>query len=109
MEAPARERFGSTIFWRVFAVINVITVLWVFWVIWQLAPRPVVNEFVLRMPRPASSVQLQRMASGAIGGVPAPRAAAGAAVAPLSGETSIQNDSRMPSLRLETEIKAPPK
>ena len=108
-ETPSPERFGSTIFWRVFAVINLVTVLWVLWVIWQLIPRPVVNEFVLRMPRTASHGQLQREASGAIKRVPSLQGAGPAPVAPPSGEISIQNDPPMKPLRLETEIKTPPK
>lgn len=104
MEAPARTGFGSTLFWRVFAVINLVTVLWVIWVIWQLVPRPVVNDFVLRMPRPASHAQMQRTASGAVPAVPAPILAA-----PLSGDVSIENGPPTKQLRLATEIKAPPK
>ncbi|OGA45542.1 MAG: hypothetical protein A3G25_04695 [Betaproteobacteria bacterium RIFCSPLOWO2_12_FULL_63_13] len=109
METPARAGFGSTLFWRVFALINLATVVWVFWVIWQLVPRPVVNDFVLRMPRPTPQVQGQRTASGTINVVPAPHRAAPEYPPPPSGETSIQNGTPMGTLRLETAIKAPPK
>ena len=54
------RRFGSALFWRLFAFINLVTVAWIGWVIWQLVPRPVVNDFVLHLP------VSQRRASGVI-------------------------------------------
>ena len=84
-DVPAQERFGSTLFWRVFAVINLVVVAWVVWLIWQLTPRAVVNEFVLHLPPPAS--QSRSAASG----------------------IAIQSGAPMKPLRLETEIKALPK
>ena len=104
--ASAEKRVGSTLFWRVFALINLVTVAWVGWVIWQLIPRPVVHDFVLRLP------VSHRSASGVI---PADRSAAPAAtvvpVAPpvAAEEIAIQSGPPMAPLRLETEIKAPPK
>jgi hypothetical protein len=106
--ASAEKRFGSTLFWRLFAAINLVTVAWVGWVIWQITPSPVVYDFVLRMP------VSQRSSSGTIPAVP-PAAPAGVATvtpvappAPLA-EIPIQSGPPMTPLRLETEIKAPPK
>ena len=101
--APSTEgerRFGSTLFWRLFALINLVTVAWVGWVIWQVIPHPVVNDFVLRLP------VSQRSVSGAISGDPS-AARAKAAPAP-ENEISIQSGPPMAPLRLETEIKTPP-
>jgi hypothetical protein len=107
--APAQKRFGSTLFWRLFALINLFTIGWVGWVIWQLTPHPVVHDFVLRLP------VAQRTASGTI----AARAAL-ANVAPVTSvtpvappgpvaEIPIQSGPPMSPLRMETEIKTPPK
>ena len=104
--ASAEKRFGSTLFWRVFALINLVTVAWVAWVIWQLIPHPVVNDFVLRLP------VSQRSASGTIPALAAPDGAATAVpVAPPVPveEIPIQSGPPMTPLRLETEIKAPSK
>lgn len=104
--ASAEKRFGSTLFWRLFALINLVTVAWVGWVIWQLVPRPVVHDFVLRLP------VSQRSASGAIPGVPA--AAPVATVVPVAppvrvDEIPLQSGLPMTPLRLETQIKTPQK
>ena len=101
--APSTEgerRFGSTLFWRLFALVNFVTVAWVVWVLWQIAPRTVVNDFVLRLP------VSQRSVSGAISGDPS-AARAKAAPAPEK-EISIQSGPPMAPLRLDTEIKTPP-
>jgi hypothetical protein len=106
--ASAQKRLGSTLFWRLFALVNLVTVAWVGWVIWQLIPRPVVNDFVLRLP------VSQRSASGTIAGG-SPAAPAGVAtVVPVAPpvrveEIPIQSGTPMTPLRLETEIKAPPR
>ena len=114
--ASAEKHFGSTLFWSLFAAINLVTVAWVGWVIWQIIPRPVVNEFVLRMP------VSQRSSSGTIAALPAaapasaPASAPGgvatvtpvAPPAPLT-EIPIQSGAPMTPLRLETEIKTPAK
>ena len=102
MEAStaAEKRLGSTLFWRLFALVNFVTVAWVVWVLWQIAPRTVVNDFVLRLP------VSQRSVSGAISGDPS-AARAKAAPAP-ENEISIQSGPPMTPLRLETEIKTPP-
>jgi hypothetical protein len=106
--ASAEKRFGSTLFWRLFACINLVTVAWVGWVIWQLIPRPVVHDFVLRLP------VAQRSASGRIPGVPSAASAGVATVMPVAppvrvDEIPIQSGPPMTPLRLETEIKTPPK
>ncbi len=106
--ASAEKRFGSTLFWRLFALINLVTVAWVGWVIWQVIPHPVVNDFVLRLP------VSQRSASGAIPGR-SPAASDGVAtvtpVAPPArlDEIPIQSGPPMSPLRMETEIKTPTK
>jgi hypothetical protein len=110
---------GSVMFWRVFAMINVITVGYVLWVIWQLSPKPVVNDFVMRMP------VSQRTALGAIspgpvqdraapqfqGGIPAPPGE-GVTVTPVVPparlqEIPIQSGEPMGSLRMDTQIRMP--
>ena len=106
--ASAEKRFGSTLFWRLFALVNLVTVAWVGWVIWQLVPHPVVNDFVLRLP------VSQRSASGSIPGTPPEAPAGGATVVPVAPpvrvqEIPIQSGPPMTPLRLETEIKTPPK
>ncbi len=104
--APAQQRLGSRLFWRIFALINLITLGWVGWMIWQITPHPVVHDFVLRLP--AS----QRTATGTI---PAAAAPAGVAtVTPVAlparvAEIPIQSGPPMSPLRMETEIKTPPK
>ena len=106
--ASAAKRVGSTLFWRVFALINLVTVAWVGWVIWQLIPRPAVNDFVLRLP------VSQRSASGTIPAVLPAAPAGGATVMPVAPpvrieEIPIQSGPPMTPLRLETEMKAAPK
>lgn len=109
--------FGSALFWRLFAVINVIAVAYVVWMIWQLSPKPVVNDFVMRMP------VSQRTSLGAIGqtpvqdraalpsqgGIPAPPAE-GVTVTPVAPparlqEIPIQSGAPMGSLKLDTQIR----
>lgn len=106
--ASAEKRFGSTLFWRLFALINLVTVAWVGWVIWQLIPRPVVHDFVFRLP------VSQRTASGVIPADPSAAPAGVATVVPVAppvrvDEIPIQSGPPMTPLRLETEIKTPPK
>ena len=108
-DAPGgKKQFGSTLFWRLFAIINLITVAWVGWVIWQLNPHPVVHDFVFRLPIS------QRSASGAIPGR-SPAASDGVAtVVPVAPpvpvkEIPIQSGPPMSPLRMETEIKLQPK
>ena len=106
--ASAEKRFGSTLFWRLFAAINLVTVAWVGWVIWQLVPHPVVHDFVLRLP------VSQRSASGMIprdsGAAPAGVATVTPVAPPIPvEEIPIQGGPPMAPLRLETEIKAAPK
>ena len=106
--ASAEKRFGSTLFWRLFAAINLVTVAWVGWVIWQLVPHPVVHDFVLRLP------VAQRSATGAVPGVPPAAPTGVATVTPVAPparleEIPIQSGPPMSPLRLETEIKAAPK
>ena len=102
--ASAEKRFGSTLFWRLFAAINLVTVALVGWVIWQIIPRPVVHDFVLRMP------VSQRSSSGTIPALPTGAATVTpvAPPAPLT-EIPIQSGPPMTPLRLETEIKTTPK
>ena len=106
--ASAQRRLGSALFWRLFALVNLVTVIWVGWVIWQLIPRPVVNDFVLRLP------VSQRSASGAIPGR-RPASSAGVATEVSAAppvrveEIPIQSGPPMTPLRLETEIKTRPK
>lgn len=108
--APAEKRFGSRLFWRLFAAINFATVVWVGWVIWQLVPRSVVHDFVLRLPPPVA----HRAASGTIPAAPpaalpaVPSAGAPPAGAP-AGEIAIQSGAPMTPLKLDTEIRIPPK
>jgi len=111
-DAAAHKRFGSTLFWRLFALINLITVGWVGWVIWQLTPHPVVHDFVMRLP------VSQRTASGTIAARAAVANTAGGAsvttvtpVAPAAppAEVPIQGGPPMSPLRMETEIKLRPK
>lgn len=109
--------FGSALFWRLFAVINVIALAYVVWIIWQLSPKPVVNDFVMRMP------VSQRTSLGAIGpapaqdgaapasqgGIPAPPAE-GVTVTPVAPparlrEIPIQSGEPMGSLKLDTQIR----
>ena len=106
--ASAEKGFGSTLFWRLFALMNLITVAWVGWVVWQLIPRPLVYDFVLRLP------VSQRSAAGTIPGVPSAGPAGVATVVPVAppvrvDEIPIQSGPPMTPLRLETEIKTPPK
>ena len=106
--ASAEKRFGSTLFWRLFAVINLIIVVWIIWVLWQITPRTVVHDFVLRMPVP------QRAAPGSIPGDPSAAAAGVATVTPVAPpapltEIPIQSGPPMTPLRMETAIKTPPK
>jgi hypothetical protein len=111
--APAEKRFGSMMFWRMFALINQVTVMWVAWVIWQIIPRPVVYDFVLRLP----NSQVQRTAPGANPGAPTTEANATAGAAPATAvpsgavlpELPIQNGPPMTPLRMDTEMKALPK
>jgi len=104
--AAAQKRFGSTLFWRLFALINLITIGWVGWVIWQLTPHPVVHDFVMRLPVSQRS---------AIGTIPARAAPAGVAtVTPVAppvpvAEIPIQSGPPMLPLKMETEIQTPPK
>ena len=106
--APAQKRFGSTLFWRLFALINLFTIGWVGWVIWQLTPHPVVHDFVMRLP------VSQRTASGTIAARAALAGATGAAtatpVAPAApvAEIPIPSGPPMSPLRMETQIKIPP-
>ena len=108
--AAAQKRFGSTLFWRLFALINLITIGWVGWVIWQLTPPPVVHDFVLRLP------VSQRTASGTIAARAALANTAGAAsvttVTPVAppvpvAEIPIPSGPPMSPLRMETQIKTP--
>jgi len=106
--APAEKRFGSTLFWRLFAAINLVMVAWVGWVIWQLMPHAAVNDFVLRLP------VSQRSTSGTIPGAPPAAPSGGATVVPVAPpvrveEIPIQSGPPMTPLRLETEIKLKPK
>jgi hypothetical protein len=117
--APKPKTVGSTLFWRLFALVNLVAVAWVGWLIWQLTPRPVVNEFVMRMP--AS----QRTSLGAISPNAGPNAAtaptgqepvnlsvpaaAGQASPPPAAEIAIQSGEPMKPLKLDTEIRLPPK
>jgi hypothetical protein len=89
----SEKRFGSTLFWRLFALINFFTVVWVIWLLWQITPRPVVNEFVLRLPLPSS----RQTVSGSV-----PAAAPADAIPTQSGPP-------MAPLKLEKAIKVPPK
>ena len=99
--AAARPRaVGSAMFWRVFAVINLVTVLWVMWLIWQLSPKPVVNEFVMRLP------VSQRTSLGAIGPLPAQERIP--APAPPA-EIPIQSGEPMRALKMDMEIRTPVK
>ena len=109
--APPRA-FGSVLFWRLFAVINLIAVAYVVWMIWQLSPKPVVNDFVMRMP------VSQRTSLGAIGQTPVqdrlalpPGIPASApAVAPeAAAAIAIQSGEPMSSLKLDTQIRTPVK
>ena len=120
-DAAAHKRFGSTLFWRLFALINLITVGWVGWVIWQITPHPVVHDFVMRL-----SVS-QRTASGTIAARAAlANTAGGASVTNVPGvagvstvtpvapptpvaEVPMQSGPPMSPLRMETEIKLRPK
>jgi hypothetical protein len=104
--ASAQKRFGSTLFWRLFALVNVVTVAWIGWVIWQLIPNPVVNDFVMRLP------VSQRSASGSISPSAAP--AGEVKVVPVAPpvrveEIPIQSGPPMTPLKLETEMKIQPK
>ena len=106
--ASAEKRFGSTLFWRVFALINLFTVAWVGWLIWQLTPHPAVNDFVLRLP------VSQRAASGSIPAIPSAAPSSVATVVPVAPpvpveEIPIQSGPPMTPLRLETNIRTPPK
>jgi hypothetical protein len=106
--ASAEEQFGSTLFWRLFALINLVLIAWVGWVIWQLMPHAAVNDFVLRLP------VSQRTASGVIPANPPAAASGGATVMPVAPpvrveEIPIQSGPPMTPLRLETEIKLKPK
>jgi hypothetical protein len=83
-DASTEKRFGSTLFWRLFALVNLVTVAWVIWLLWQITPRPVVNEFVLHLP-------YQRTAPPEAAAIPA------------------QNGPPMVPLKLEKSIKTPPK
>src|SRR5450759_732280 len=102
--ASTETRFGSTLFWRLFAIINLITVAWIIWVLWQIIPRPVVHDFVLRLP------VSQRPASGSIPGDPSATSAGVATVTPVTppvrvDEIPIQSGPPMTPLRMETAIK----
>ena len=102
---PVQDRFGSRLFWRAFVVVNFVTVAWVVWLIWQLTPSAVVHDFVLRLPPPAA--QSQTRASG--NPQSEPSAAISGAGPAARTEILIQSGPPMTPLRLETEIKAPPK
>ena len=108
--APPRA-VGSALFWRVFAVINVIAVGYVAWMIWQLSPRPVVNDFVMRMP------VSQRTSLGAIGqtpvqdrlALPPGLPAAVPATPEAAAAIAIQSGEPMGMLKLDTSLRVPPK
>ena len=106
--ASAQKRFGSALFWRLFVLINLVTVAWVGWVIWQLIPHPAVNDFVLRLP------VSQRSASGSIPAVSPPAPSGVVTVVPVAApvpveEIPMQSGPPMTPLRLETQIRTPPK
>src|SRR5512140_2787344 len=90
-----KQRFGSAVFWRLFALINLVTVAWVVWLLWQITPRPVVNEFVMHLPPPQSQSQSQY-----------PRTASG--MLPAPHEAAMPSGPPMAPLRMETQIKTPP-
>ena len=101
--AAVPRAFGSVLFWRLFAVVNVIAVAYVVWVIWQLSPKPVVNDFVMRMP------VSQRTALGAIGPGTAQDKLAAPPGPAAAAEIPIQSGEPMGSLKLDTSLSAPPK
>lgn len=94
-QAAEPPRVGSTIFWRVMALLNIVTVAWVVFVVWQIAPNPVVNEFVTRMPvsipaagiasRSVQAAAPEDMSAGAV----SPQELGGSSVAPLRMETEL--------------------
>ena len=90
-----------------FAVINLITVACVMWLIWQLSPKPVVHDFVMRLP------VSQRASLGAIGAPPAQERTAAAGTAPAeaaaAAEIPIQSGEPMRALKMDTEIRTPVK
>lgn len=99
---------GSALFWRIFALINFVAVAWVAWLIWQLSPKPLVHEFVMRMPA------AQRTSLGVITapgarqpGQPGTTEPAEAPTAPA--DLPMQSGDPINTLKLDTEIRTPTK
>jgi hypothetical protein len=106
--ASANKRRASTLFWRVFALINLVTVAWIGWVFWQVTPHSLVNELVSAGPAP------HRAAAGTIAAAPGD-ATAGSAPAPAAlpaaaiPEIPIHSGPPMASLKLDPELRTLPK
>lgn len=94
-QAEEQPRVGSTIFWRLMALLNVVTVAWVAFVLWQIAPNPVVNEFVTR--RPLSPPVAETVSRGVPPAVPEADSAG-------AGSPQDQGGPPLVPLRMETEL-----
>ena len=100
---PVKEaHFGSELFWWVMAGAMAIAIVWLLWVMWQVAPRPVVNESVLRSSaRPGFTADAR---PELLPDVSMPVQAPHAAVAERGGATLRP---RLDMLKLATEITTP--
>lgn len=79
--------FGSELFWRLLGAVIFISVLWILWLLWQITPSSTFNPIVF---------QIQQNRQSASGTINRPA---------IEGQTGAPLD----NLRIETELKAPPK
>jgi len=85
-----RTGVGSELFWRLLAALIFISVLWILWLLWQITPRSAVNPIVFQIQQNRQSASgLSHRITG------------------QSGDTS--QGAPLDNLKIETELKAPPK
>jgi len=87
-----RVSFGSELFWRLLATLIFISVVWILWLLWQITPRSTVNPIVFQIQqnRQSASGLSHRITTGG-----------------QSGDSS--QGAPLDNLKIETELKAPPK
>ena len=105
--SSSRTGFGSEWFWRLLATVIFISVLWILWLLWQITPRSTFNPIVFQIQQSRQSVSGQIQRAPVEGEAPA-AASSPSAEAPPAG-SPLSNGAPLENLRIETQIKEPPK